>query len=225
MKLTSSQKLALRLFAGSPLSEKFYWTGGTALAYHYLHHRMSDDLDFFSDTQFEYEPLYVWSEAYREKAGFRHLTTRKIFDRHEFVFENGKQLKIEFVYYNHGRKTLGKREIKEGILVDSLIDMAANKTLALIDRDDPKDIFDLYYFMTREHMKPKQLLDLVQKKFGAVYRLDLFWGEAVKMSKRLFELKPYIPDSTEEDREKLLTTIVQYIQDRSHEYVYRTIPD
>ena len=71
---------------------------------------------------------------YRKKAGFRDVQNRKIFDRHEFLFKNDEELKIEFVYYNHDRKTLGKREIKDGIMVDSLIDMAANKTLALIDR-------------------------------------------------------------------------------------------
>jgi len=225
MKLTPSQKLALELFAASPLANQFYWTGGTALAYHYLQHRLSDDLDFFSSEPFEYEPLYEWSEMYRKKAGFRDVQNRKIFDRHEFLFKNDEELKIEFVYYNHDRKTLGKREIKDGIMVDSLIDMAANKTLALIDRDDPKDVFDLYNLLKKKHMEPQQLLDLVEKKFGAVYSLDTFWGEAVKMSKRLSELKPYILDNAQEDKEKLLGSISNYIESQSREYLRRTIPD
>ena len=225
MKLTLHQKLALELFAASPLAHQFYWTGGTALAYHYLQHRLSDDLDFFSSEPFTYEPLYEWSDMYRKKAGFADFQTRKIFDRHEFLFKNGGELKIEFVYYNHTRKTLGKREIKDGIRVDSLIDMAANKTLALIDRDDPKDIFDLYYLMTRKQMEPKKLLNLVAEKFGAVYGLDLFWSEALKKSKRLFELKPYMLDSAQEDKQKLLGSIGNYIESQSREYLRRTIPD
>ena len=48
MEISSIQKKVLGLFKETPLKEKFYWTGGTLLSYLYLHHRQSNDLDFFS---------------------------------------------------------------------------------------------------------------------------------------------------------------------------------
>jgi len=52
MKLTKTQEKAISHLANSPLAKKFYWTGGTLLAYHYLHRRRSLDLDFFSKEEF-----------------------------------------------------------------------------------------------------------------------------------------------------------------------------
>lgn len=47
--LTPVQEKVIDALAASPLKDQFYWTGGTALAVVYLHHRKSQDLDFFSD--------------------------------------------------------------------------------------------------------------------------------------------------------------------------------
>jgi predicted nucleotidyltransferase component of viral defense system len=46
--LTDHQQKALKLIAQTQLAEDFYFSGGTALAYFYLQHRKSEDLDFFS---------------------------------------------------------------------------------------------------------------------------------------------------------------------------------
>jgi predicted nucleotidyltransferase component of viral defense system len=47
--LNKTQKAVLDIFSKSDLSKKFYFTGGTALAFFYLKHRRSDDLDFFTE--------------------------------------------------------------------------------------------------------------------------------------------------------------------------------
>ena len=56
--LTPAQQQFLTLFAqSSPLAKQFYLTGGTALAAFYLQHRYSEDLDFFSDQEFDLLPI------------------------------------------------------------------------------------------------------------------------------------------------------------------------
>ena len=51
--LTSEQHLVLDMAAKDELINSwFYLTGGTALAEFYLRHRLSEDLDFFSDEPF-----------------------------------------------------------------------------------------------------------------------------------------------------------------------------
>ncbi len=178
MNLTQKQKLAMDLLAKSPLRDIFYWTGGTLLAYHYLHHRESIDLDFFSGKKFSLEEINHFTQELKEKGGFTTLHYQKIFDRHEFIFENGENLRIEFVYYNHEKKTLKKREILLGIYVDSLDDIAANKVMAYFDRNEPKDIFDIYFLIRKAGYAPSKLLSLVQKKFGISFKEASFWSEA-----------------------------------------------
>jgi len=45
--------------------------------------------------------------------------------------------------------------IQKRVLVDSLEDIAANKIMALFDRNDPKDLVDLYFFLTKKNIKLK----------------------------------------------------------------------
>lgn len=49
--LSPLQRLALESFARLPDQEKFYFTGGAALAEFHLRHRSSRDLDFFTAEQ------------------------------------------------------------------------------------------------------------------------------------------------------------------------------
>lgn len=64
---------------------------------------------------------------------FVSVNSKKIFDRFEFIFDNPEEsLRVEFVYYNGDRKTLHERTEKLfGVLIDSLDDIAANKTLRI----------------------------------------------------------------------------------------------
>ena len=52
--LTKGQELILGEFKKDDwLSSLFYFTGGTALSEFYLQHRLSDDLDFFTQEAFD----------------------------------------------------------------------------------------------------------------------------------------------------------------------------
>lgn len=47
--LSSQQQLLLDLISEQKdITNNFYLSGGTALAEYYLHHRLSEDLDFFT---------------------------------------------------------------------------------------------------------------------------------------------------------------------------------
>ena len=149
MILTKIQQETIKLLSQSELSKSFYWTGGTLLATHYLHHRLSEDLDFFSENHFSFENINPFIQELKQKIGFKQVTSTKIFDRWEFLLENPEILRLEFVHYNHEKKTLHPREKYLGVFIDSLDDAATNKTMAFIDRTEPKDVFDIYYLMTQ----------------------------------------------------------------------------
>ena len=46
--LTAFQRQLLKHIGQSSIANNFYLTGGTALAAFFLHHRLSEDLDFFT---------------------------------------------------------------------------------------------------------------------------------------------------------------------------------
>lgn len=223
MNLTQPQKLAIDLLARSPLREIFYWTGGTLLSYHYLHHRESVDLDFFSEKKFSLEEINHFTQELKKKGNFTAVRYQKIFDRHEFIFENGEDLRIEFVYYNHEKKTLKKRGILLGIYVDSLDDAAANKVLAYFDRNEPKDLFDIYFLIHKTGFTPSRLLTLVQQKFGVSFNETSFWSEAFKCFPLLHTIKPLMLDKGSDKQEQMLKTIEDYFQEGSARFLRKNL--
>jgi len=196
--LNENQKALIKLFSVSPLVKKFYLTGGTALSAFYLHHRLSVDLDFFSDKPFLYEELTIFLNMVKEKFNFKNISAVKIFDRWQFTVETKEPVKLEFVYFNHEKKRLKPLEKNVGIFVDSLDDIAANKTLAYFDRNEPKDLFDLYYLINKSGFSVSRLLKLVNDKFGVRFSEFSFWSESTKSLELLKSLNPLIIDKNPE---------------------------
>lgn len=216
--LTNKQKLTLKLLSSSNLKDTFYWTGGTLLAYHYLHHRKSQDLDFFSEKPFTFNLVNEFAQKLKNKGKFRAVKSVRIFDRFEFLFENSENLRIEFVYYNKEKKTLRKRQQLLGVFIDSLEDIAANKIVAYFDRGEPKDLFDLYYLIKRGGFNPQKMLTLTDEKFGIEFPESLFWSETFKTLPLLEKLSPILLGSAKEKQE-ILETVREYFQKGSSKFL------
>ena len=215
-KLTKEQDFALKLLASSPLAKTFYWTGGTALAFFYLNHRESYDLDFFTDKPFTYNAVKPFAENLSHKLRLKKLSERKVNDRWEFILKNGGTVRFEFVHYNF--PALKSRRKWRGIFVDSLKDMAANKTMAMIDRKEPKDALDVYFLVTDAGLQPEALLDFVQKKFGAKFSPSLFWGEGLLGSRGLDSIQPLLRGSKEK-KERTIRTVQTFFENGAAEFI------
>ena len=71
MKVISSvQEEIFKNFGEVKDSDQFYLTGGTALAYFYLKHRQSNDLDFFTPVEEIMEPFSHKLEKHLVTQGF-----------------------------------------------------------------------------------------------------------------------------------------------------------
>lgn len=222
MNLTHPQEQTLKHLAASSLKDKFYWTGGTLLAYRYLHHRRSLDLDFFSDQEFAFEEVNRFVQELVEKEGLAKISYHKIFDRHEFILERGEPLRLDFVYYNRERRPINpQRERLDGVLIDSLEDMAANKVVALFDRNEAKDLFDLYFLIKNESYTVPQLLDLVKTKFKLTLTESGFWSETFKALPKLATLQPLLPEGT--NPKQLFDEIETYLQENSSRFLNKII--
>lgn len=221
--LTKLQEKALSLLAISPLSDRFYWTGGTLLAFYYLKHRKSLDLDFFSNEKFSFEEVNDFIQRVKKKIGSKKIEFQKIHDRFEFLLHDKELLRIEFVYYNGEKKTLRKRKKLNGVYIDSLEDIAANKILAYFDRNNSKDLFDLYFLITEKKITPAKLLRLASEKFGVEFNESLFWSESHKSLSLLSELKPLMLVSNEKEKDELLSEIKDFFYQGSRSYLDRIL--
>lgn len=216
--LTPAQKIVLEKLAHSKLREKFYWTGGTALTSFYLHHRLSRDIDLFSDQSFRYEEIFSLIRGIKSALAVKKMEEKRIFDRWEFLLhlKGRAELRVEFVLYEFPK--LKPRKKWFGIFVDSLDDMAANKTMAMIDRTEPKDAFDIYFILKKKYFSPEQLLKSVEKKFGVKFSLSTFWSEALKDAGSFNELSPLLAGSRAE-QEKQIKKIAAYYDKEAAQFL------
>ncbi len=160
----------------------FYLTGGTAASRGYLHHRFSDDLDYFvnDDNRFG-----LWVErviqALNRKWKCEVLMKEERYAR--LILEDAAtSLKIEMVndvpahvgdIQNH--PVLGRLDSAENIL--------ANKVTALLDRGEPKDLADIWGFCCLKGLSIQAAITNAQSKAAGVFPVDL--GRALCSVKQL----------------------------------------
>lgn len=128
------------------LVERFYLTGGTALAACYLNHRESEDIDLFTDTPFDAAIVTATMtrivSTLKVKATLATIHERL---RYDLAFPKGELLKIDFVFYDF--KHLEPVAMLDGLAIDSIADIAVNKLLSISQRTASKDFVDLYFLL------------------------------------------------------------------------------
>jgi len=156
------------------LETGFYLTGGTASSRGYLHHRFSDDLDLFvnDDPQF-----ILWAERIIQSLNQTSGWSCQVLNRDErFVRlslnHEHIQLKIELVndvpahvgvIENHS--ILGRLDSKENIL--------ANKITALLSREEPKDLADIWGFCCQLGISIDAAIHDARSKAAGIFPPDL----------------------------------------------------
>jgi len=125
------------------LNLPFYLTGGTALGRFYLNHRYSEDLDFFINQNKNYnEYIKLFAKKLEDKFIVNKKMSLKYDDYARFyINENNTTLKIEFV--NDVKYRSGKTNNIYFGKIDTPINILSNKISTILNRDEPKDIFDI----------------------------------------------------------------------------------
>ncbi len=156
------------------LETGFYLTGGTAAGRGYLNHRFSDDLDLFvnDDSRFG-----LWTEriiaVLAEHAGWE---TQVLLRDERFVrlllVEPEVSLKVEMV--NDVPSRVG-RVTDHPVLgrLDSAKNILANKISALVDREEPKDLADVWGFCCRYGLSIEEALVGAQGKAAGLFPADV----------------------------------------------------
>lgn len=144
---------AIELVSDISIVKKSYLAGGTALALH-LGHRISVDLDFFTQEELEENVLLADLEQLPEfkKDGVAWRTVWGII----------QNTKFSLFYYKY--PLLEKTEEFMGVNLASLKDIAAMKIIAIGDRGTKRDFIDLY-FLTKTY-SIDEMLEFYDLKFG-----------------------------------------------------------
>lgn len=200
------------LLALSPLLPDFFLTGGTALSVFYLHHRVSEDLDFFTNVSLE---TYDLPALLKEKSSnFRILRQAE-----SFISAIADGVKVDFV---NSQLELDFNRIQVAvdgsfITVDAFENIFANKLTTLISRGDPKDFIDFHCASTAKQISRDELLRWASQKEA---RFDdpadvAYWIENnIATAKSRKDWPPMLIPFEQEACFKTATEWVKYLYDK-----------
>lgn len=123
------------------LKDDFFLTGGTALSVFYLHHRKSNDLDFFclkpiDLSKMDFSLKTIWKNNYA-----------KIKESPQFLSVLIRQVKVDFVIDPLSFVETRERcylSPQKFLLIDSIRNILSNKFCTIVSRTEPKDFIDFY---------------------------------------------------------------------------------
>jgi len=202
--LSPIQRAVIDGLAGSTC---FYLTGGAALSAFYLHHRQSNDLDFFVVNNDELDELERRMEQLGAERGWSVEEVRRFPGFRRFIVRDGSDETIVDMVYEPVAQIvpLPDKPIHAGLRVDALEDLVANKLCALLGRGDVKDLIDLY-FLDRAGVDVLSHIDGARTKDGGIEPLTLSFvlrGMSTDPS-RLLLIIPVADDELSAFRDRLV---------------------
>jgi len=185
--------------ASQKFAQKYYLSGGTALALQ-IEHRKSIALDFFTATNIDAEELVAWSgHHYPEKD-------------YEIVFRKADQVdlrilgtKISFIHYpfpiiNSFLDGANVSSGLKGLKISSVKEIALMKAYVLGRRTSFRDYIDLYYLLKKPYISLEEIIRDCSKKY-------VLGGEKVFSEKLFLQQLSYTEDIT--DKQEALSLVLE----------------
>jgi|SRR3989339_1112539 len=182
--LNNFQKEALAVFGKTILAKKFYLAGGTALSEFYLHHRKSEDLDFFTEDELDIKELERFVNLIGKKIPLERVEFQHGFGLYAYFFYPKKETvkyKIDFGQYPF--PLIEKPKRFADLQVEALYDIAVDKAHTISVRPRLRDFVDLYFIFQKEKgWNLKVLWQKAFEKFGI--KVD-----PLQLGENLFQIK------------------------------------
>src|SRR3990170_4063448 len=158
----------------SNLETGFYLSGGTASSRGYLHHRFSDDLDLFVNDNNNFG---LWSDrVINALSGVGNWRVDVMLRDDRFtrlsLIEGDLLLKIEMI--NDVPSHIGRIRKHEILgMLDSPENILANKVTAIIDRQEPKDMADIWGFCCKMGLSLSSAITDAHSKAAGIFPADI----------------------------------------------------
>lgn len=184
--LNQFQTKALVDFKKSNLSKKFYLSGGTALSEFYLHHRLSEDLDFFTQQELNLDELKKFINVVCKNIPVKKIEFQHGYGLYTFFIttKTGEKHKIDFGQYPFG--PIEKLKNFSGLLVEGLFDIAVNKAQTIASRPRLRDFIDLYFIIKQ---KPEWSFQKLLKKSFEKFEMR---ADVLQVGQNLLEVEKQI---------------------------------
>jgi hypothetical protein len=130
---------------------RFFLTGGSALGLFYLDHRRSYDLDLFTNEDVDGKEIQNLVNRVAAQIGAECAALRTAPDFYRFRLSRGEQREIVDVVVDRAPQLDVEKASFDGIRVDTLREIIANKLTTLLSRAELKDLIDLYFLEQAGH--------------------------------------------------------------------------
>lgn len=141
---------------------EFYLTGGTCLSRFYQEKRYSDDLDFFTNNS----NRYAFAVKNIKKALQKDFDLVVKVESKSFIrFKVDGLLQIDFVN-DIAARYKNVVVLENNYIIDNVENILSNKLTAVIGRDNPKDIFDIYLISKFYTFSWSDILNSAHEKAG-----------------------------------------------------------
>lgn len=178
--------------------------GGAALAGAYLGHRTTGDIDLFVHDAEEMRSLVGLLAGAAGEAGIRVTLLRDVghLVRAELADLDGNKVEVDVVHEPIADIAAPPPPI-EGVVIESLTDLRANKLTCILSRSEPRDLVDLY-FLDRAGFPPERDLEIALRKDAGIDPGVLAWLLARFPTRPLpAMLEPLTSEELEEFRDSL----------------------
>lgn len=146
------------------IATPFYLTGGTALSRGYFHHRYSNDLDFFVNQNKDFVSL---SEKFLQSLVNQKIQVVTRSDSY-YSFKVADILKIDLI--NDSGQHYGDLQTTQLFFrLDNPENILANKITAVLSRDEPKDIVDIWIIATKTSVNWPQIFTAANSKAVGIF--------------------------------------------------------
>lgn len=155
--LTESALQVFKKVARLSLISEFYLAGGSAAAL-YLGHRVSVDLDFFTEHESFNSELLIQSIQSVGDLKIQQQSRRTLIG----LLDN-----VQISFFTYPYALLEAPVYLEGIRIAGLLDISLMKIIAISQRGKMRDFVDLY-FLCRDKYSLEELLNSVPRKYPTV---------------------------------------------------------
>ncbi|RME08795.1 MAG: hypothetical protein D6803_00285 [Anaerolineae bacterium] len=147
----------LAILGEKGISRPFYLAGGTAIALH-LGHRISVDLDYYSQERFD---VFALDKRLQEFDAYRRERLAE-----DTLLGALDELRISFFWYRYHLLEEPLTALNTRIL--RLPDLAAMKIEAIAQRNTRRDFIDLYFLAQEAGISPERALEYHRAKYAGL---------------------------------------------------------
>lgn len=165
-------KEAARLFPRCSRFKGFYLVGGTALALQ-IGHRISVDLDLFSETKF---PPSILTKIKKVFSGSIISIAYRTSEQLDLFIDGVKTTFFHFPY-----PLISPCKKIKNVPLATLLEIASMKAFAIGKRLSYKDYIDWYFLLKEKFVDLRRVIAHAKKKFSADFNDRLFLGQLVSL--------------------------------------------